>query len=565
MLGEHLQNLTVDTMSMTSSNTSFSTILSSSNSSRSITMVPTNTSLSTETNGTWIIYSGSIISGAVLLELIVVLLMVVCRKYQIRRKERIEQKHVYHVRRGERRSNFDFTGSFASRSTKNTCVVSEVEPQQQSNISYNVVTLSPSGPDEAAACRDGHTLQELKPLTGDEVTAKGQATDTQLKQKEHPKIIIEEPIPVAPNSSYEPATGKSTTRASPNFSALRQLSLGDQDTNGLNSSSAQDGAMLSLHKSSKKSGVAATSLSVDQLEVDQESDEMGQAFEVLDELQKQIHILSQSIPMLDVYGNEIVKPAAPEISRSIPTLLDMAGYEDIDTNQAQAFPMTKRKPKTKQLGVDIAGYEDLDAVRPHQAAKTRRHPATEQSDVNFGANILTNNAAASTSGSDHEKSSPLVSPHTIEPLHTGVQKKQSTRQEGGENKGEPVYSVVQKKPKAFSVSDLTEEPPPVPPMTAEALYTALQKPKKISTRYYSAIITDESLPQMAACYDRKEENPPIKASISMEQILKEEVSKSGTLSSIQQNQEMDCFRHPSTVESTYPRTYVYEDELQTDL
>jgi hypothetical protein len=141
---------------------------------------------------------------------------------------------------------------------------------------------------------------------------------------------------------------------------------------------------------------------------------------------------------------------------------------------------------------------------------------------------------------------------------------------------EPVYSVVQKKPKASSVSDLTEEPPPVPPMTAEALYTATQKPKRNNTRYYSAIITDESLPHFAAApryvYDHQEENPSIiKASISMEQILREEeASRSRTPTAlVQHSQEGDGStlhaQYPSTIETTYPTTYIYEDELQTDL
>ena len=553
------------------STTSFPTISSSNNISVSI-MISMNMTKSRESdselNRRWIIYSGGIISGVVLLELILVLLVVICRKYQIRRKERIEQEHVYHVRRGERRSNFNFMGNFVSRSSRskyqNTCVVSEVQPE--SNIAYNAITVSPSGPDEAAAYSD-----HASPLKEDKTREKKQATDleAQLKHKEYPKIIIEEPIPVGPNCSYElspPGTDKNT-RATSNFSTLPQPSLGDESTNGPR---AHAGELIPLQKPSKKTGVIGTSLSVDQLQVNQESEEMEQAYEVLDEIEKQIHILSQSIPMLDVYGNEIVKPPAPKISRSIPTLLDIAGYEDVDTvrqNQAQAFPKTERKPATEQLGVDMAGYEDLDAVRPHQTRKS----TTEQSNVGTGADFYADKVVASTS--DHDKPPSLASIHTTESVHKGVEKKKSAGQAVGENKKaeEPVYSVVQKKPKAFSVSDLTEEPPPVPPMTAEALYTAVQKPKKTNTRYYSAIITNESLPQLSARYmcNHQEENPPIKVAISMKQILKEEASRSETLSSVQPNQEGDCFtihaQHPSTDDSTYPRTYIYEDELQTDL
>lgn len=571
---------------MSSTTTSISiTIMTSMNPNMSRGLV---LNLSTES---WIIYSGGIISGVVLLELLLVLLMVICRRCQIRRKERNEQEHIYHVRRGERWSNlFDFTGKFTSRSSRstnqNTCVVSEVEPEpMNTNISNNAITDSPTGSDETAAYCDDHTSKELnlKQLKRGEVRVKKQATELQL---EHPKIIIEDPILVGPNCSYgtspSAATNK-TTRVASNFSTGRQLSLGDENTKG-QSRPTRDGEMESIQKSSKKTGVLEsskktgvleTSLSVDHLQVvDRESKDIEQAYEELDELEKQINILSQSIPMLDVFGNEIVKPTppAPKISRSIPTLLDMAGYEDVDAvrqNQARASIPKTRKPAmvTEQPGVDVAGYEDLDALRPKQRRKT----TTEQLQGNVGTGA--EEVAASTSG--HDKSPPLVSTHTMD---KDVDKKQSAVQAAGENKEktkEPVYSVVQKKPKAFSVSDLTEEqPPPVPPMTAEALYIAVQKPKKkTTTRYYSAVLTDESLPYLGATrYMRGhqgEENPPIKASISMEQILKEEASRSCTLALVQPKEQGDDStlhtQHHSSVKTTYPRTYIYEDELQTDL
>ena len=516
----------------------------------------------------WIIYSGGIISGVVLLELILVLLVVICRKYQIRRKERAEQEHVYYVKRGERRSTFDFTGNFASRATYKDSIASEVEPQSRSNIAYNVVTASniasevepqsrsniaynvvtasniasevepqsrsniaynvvsvPSSRPSAAHC-DDHTSRELETLEGDKVTAKEQAKETQSKQKEYPNIVVTGPVLVGPNSSHEvspPASDESTT--------------GDQNASTLS------GEIPPLQMKSRKIRVAGISSSVNQPQLDQES-EMEHAYEVLDELQKQIHILSQSIPMLDVFGNEVapgpskIKPAAPKISRSIPTLLDMAGYEDLDAvrpNQAQAFPKVKRKPAQVQSGID------------------------------FGTDFCANKTS--------EECPQLVPPHTTESLYTAAQKKQSITRAGiGEKTkpGEPVYSVVQKKMKAFSVSDLTEDPPPVPPMTAEALYTAVQKPKKTSTRYYSAIITNESLPQSATLYDNEEEIPPIKAPLSMDiyKQSKEEASKSGGQTQVQLNQEghsLSLHMYPTTVEGSCPSTYIYDDELQTDL
>ena len=204
----------------------------------------------------------------------------------------------------------------------------------------------------------------------------------------------------------------------------------------------------------------------------------------------------------------------------------------------------------------MAGYEDLDAARPNQ----KRMVTTKEPHIGAGADFHADKAVASTSKS-------LASTHTTQMKQGVVQ----AERENTKKTEEPVYSVVQKKPKAFSVSDLTEEPPPVPPMTAEALYTALQKPKKNTARYYSAIIPDESLPYFAAAahyrYDHQEENPPIKASISMEQILKDEGSRSRIPALVQPNQEGDDgstlhAQHPTTVD---PITYIYEDELQTDL
>lgn len=509
----------------------------------------------------WLIYSGGITAGVVLLELLLVLIVVICRKCQIRRKERIEEEHVYHVRRGDKRSKFGSRSTY----TQNTCVVSEVEPEPETNIAYNAVTVSPSGPDETAAQGDNQTLEEVKHPKGGEVREKQQATET---HKERPKLVVEEPVLVGPNCSYEPlATDKSTRATSSNFSTPHQLNLGGENTSTHDSE-------IPKPKPSKKTGGIVTSLSVDQLQVD-EKEEMEQAYKVLDEIEKQFHILSQSIPMLDVYGNEIVKPPppAPKISRSIPTLLDIAGYEDVETvkkKQAQATATKLRKPvatATQQLGVDVAGYEDIDAARPSQ----KRMVATKEPHVGAGANFYADKAVASSSS--HDKS--LASTHTMQPLHKGGERVvQAVGENTKKTENEPVYSVVQKKPKAFSVSDLTEEPPPVPPMTVEALYTAIQKPKKNTTRYYSAIIPDESLPHFAAAahykYDHQEENTSIKASISMEQILKEKASTSRTPALVEPNQEGDDgfplhAQHPSTGETTYPITYTYEDELQTDL
>ena len=195
-------------------------------------------------------------------------------------------------------------------------------------------------------------------------------------------------------------------------------------------------------------------------------DKTAHAYDAIDELQKQIHILSQSIPTLDLYGYEDldkVKPA-PKTSRSIPML-------------------------------DVAGYEDLDAVRPKQAQILPKRPLIKTQDVNFGfgfhlyEDITERKKERKNLGAaiDAGECPPLVPPRTIESLYTAVQKKPRsstvTYAAGEKNKMklETLYSAVQKRPtKSSSTTDLTETPPPVPPLTVEAMYTAVQKPRKRS-------------------------------------------------------------------------------------
>lgn len=201
------------------------------------------------------------------------------------------------------------------------------------------------------------------------------------------------------------------------------------------------------------------------LKVDQSSDsEMIHAYDAIDELQKQIHILSQSIPTLDLYGYEDldkVKPT-PKASRSIP-VLDVAGYEDLDAMKPAQKQAVPKKEPTKMnyadLGFDTHFYESIKE-------KKGRH--------SLGAAL------------DIDENPPSVPARTIESMYTAVKKKPKSSTIAahgatGQNKNKKLEEFYSPSKKSSSTIDLFEAPPPVPPLTVEALYTEVQKPKKSST------------------------------------------------------------------------------------
>ncbi len=189
-----------------------------------------------------------------------------------------------------------------------------------------------------------------------------------------------------------------------------------------------------------------------------ESSEMTHAYDAIDELQKQIHILSQSIPTLDLYGYEDldkIKPA-PKASRSIPVL-------------------------------DVVGYEDLDATKPAQ----KMNYADVDFDNHFYESITEKKVGRHSLGAvlDVDESPPSVPARTIASMYTAVQKKPKSSTmaahaaTGGEkeNKAKKLEVLCSTSKKSSSTTNLSEAPPPVPPLTVEAFYTAVQKPKKKST------------------------------------------------------------------------------------
>ena len=200
-------------------------------------------------------------------------------------------------------------------------------------------------------------------------------------------------------------------------------------------------------------------------DLDDDGNDMTHAYDVIDELQKQIHILSQSIPTLDLYGYEDldkIKPStAPKASKSIPAL-DAAGYEDLDTVKPKEIPKRQQTPRDPTL----LGVADA-------SAKGR---------YSLGAAL----------DMDDDRP-PLVPPHTIESLYTAVQKKPRsstvTREAAADEERKRTWQMETRhtlggngQKKSTSTTDLLEAPPPLPPMTVDALYTAVRKEEKGTTK-----------------------------------------------------------------------------------
>ncbi len=236
-----------------------------------------------------------------------------------------------------------------------------------------------------------------------------------------------------------------------------QLSSLQALTNGQNAANSDPSA-----SSGKLDNKPSFSLEVDQ------SSEMAHAYDAIDELQKQIHILSQSIPTLDLYGYEDldkVKPT-PKASRSIP-ILDVASYEDLDAMKPTQKQVVPKEQQTKMnhadLGFDTHFYESI-------TEKKGRH--------SLGAVL------------DRDESPPSVPARTIESMYTAVKKKPKSStiaahgRATGENKNKKLEEFYSTSKKSI---DLFEAPPPVPPLTVAALYTTVQKPKKSSTAKNNAM------------------------------------------------------------------------------
>ena len=226
--------------------------------------------------------------------------------------------------------------------------------------------------------------------------------------------------------------------------------------------------------------------------VDHSSDsEMTHAYDAIDELQKQIHILSQSIPTLDLYGYEDldkVKPA-PKPSRSIPIL-------------------------------DVAGYEDLDAMKPAQKQATPRIQVNYTDlglDNHFYESITEKKAGRHSLGAVVNESPPSVPTRTIESMYTAVQKKPKSSTIAahaaiggeGENKAKKLEAFYSTSKKSSSTTNLVEPQPPVPSLTVEAFYTAVQKPKKRTPVKSSATPAEGGPPPLPPKGETEESAPTV--------------------------------------------------------
>ena len=309
-----------------------------------------------------------------------------------------------------------------------------------------------------------------------------------------------------------------------------QLSSLQAIANGQNSDNNRD-------KNDPSAGSGKLNKKPVSLEVDQSS-EMAHAYDAIDELQKQIHILSQSIPTLDLYGYEDldkVKPT-PKSSRSIPTL-DVAGYEDLDAvvKPAQKQPIPKRQLNYTDIGFDSHFYESI------MEKKAGRH--------SLGAVL------------DVEESPPSVPARTIESMYTAVQKKPKSstiaaHAATGEKKAKRLEELYSTSKKSSSTTDLFEVPPPVPPLTVEAFYTAVQKPKKRPAAKSSARPGERDSPLLPPKGNIEENSPtvPPKTVASMYTVVqKQPKAKKAT------NVEVPTFEFeevpppipPKTVEEAY--------------
>ena len=307
-----------------------------------------------------------------------------------------------------------------------------------------------------------------------------------------------------------------------------QLSSLQVISNGQNSDSKNKTASSA---SSRKLNNKPVSLVVDQ------SSEMAHAYDAIDELQKQIHILSQSIPTLDLYGYEDLDKAkpTPKVSRSIP-ILDVAGYEDLDAvKPAQKQAVPKRQMNYADLGFDSHFYESI-------TEKKGRH--------SLGAVL------------DVGESPPSVPERTIESMYAAVLKKPKSSTTvahavTGESKAKKLQDFYSTSKKSSSTIDLFETPPPVPPLTVEAFYTAVQKPKKRSTAKSSAMPGEEGgCPPLPPKGDIEENAPtvPPKTIASMyTAVLKQPKAKKATDTEVPtfEFEEVPPPIPPKTVEEAY--------------
>ena len=389
----------------------------------------------------WITYTAGIITGIVLFEIILLLLVVICRKQQIRKEEK-EEGHVFIVRKYTRRDSNSSESNPWSSATQNPHLLhhrDKLELQRPEIGTQCHTGVSPAGTpgtvhdvDHSASIAIGNKI-ESDPKRNEESSQ----SDTNNQDRD---------IVTHVGAKEETVDYEGEIIDSDQHNTRRLMPIATLKAN-ITSSNTAGNIMLELHNRDRdiplgqqlKLSATTNRMCVNNLKPGRSNDDMERAYEELDELQKQIHILSQSIPTLDLYGYEDVdkiKPV-PKASRSIPTLLDSAGFEDVDR-----------------------GYPKKNIMVPKRDLATAKH------------------------GSDYpsDKIAPTHVEKSALPLPVGVTVERKTSRE-------PVYSVVQKRKKASSTSDLVssdtaEIPPPVPPQTAEALYTAatVGQPRNVSTQ-----------------------------------------------------------------------------------
>ena len=377
----------------------------------------------------WISSSAGIIIGIILLEIVFLLIVIICRKHQISKKEKAEEQNVFIVRKLPLNRSESYDLIKAAQKSKN---------DPSNSVTTTSVTVAP------VDTHHDHTSNE--PCSRSSAEGEGKVVDTvQERQPEQP---------LRQGSRQTDPAARMSTFGHP-VSAWEDIEGGDNGhTQASDSNPKQKTSDSKVKPSHHDVQPQASNVNMEfQMPVADNSgglkkleSESKCVFDELDALQHEMRILSQSIPMLDTHTYEkVTLKQTPKVSKSIPTLLDTDGYEDLDHVRAQT---TKVPPRQR----DCTKTERIDDTSVHklQTASARSEEFLQSA---FSQN----------------------QPQTTAALH----KAKSVDNELGGKRVEPVYSVVQKRPKQVKATREEEGaeplPPPVPPQTDRMFYTA-QKP-----------------------------------------------------------------------------------------
>ena len=382
----------------------------------------------------WISYSAGIIAGIALLEIIFLLVVIICRKQQINKKEKAEEQNVFIVRRLPQNRSEIYAPRKASQESKK---------DPQSSVKTMSVTVAPFDNEcDPQTNNEPHTLSTVGSTNG-----RGSVREASLEERQirHPQMNSHKLAdPAARMSTFgHPVAAWEDIHDSGNGLKLegdRSIQKVSHPNISLSSQIDVQTTAGPVMKKKYLQRVVDNSDSNKEDEVDTEC-----VFDELDELQQQMRILSQSIPVLDAHNyDKVTIRSTPKVSRSIPTLLDTEGYKDLD----------RGKPKGST-----------------QAPNLREFGKSKPVVANTSAHKLKTGVSCSEEFLQSSSQNTVDSQNTIT-LH----KAQSVELmlDGRKADLEPVYSIVQNKRSKDKATG--EEPSPIPPgQTDDVFYTAAQE------------------------------------------------------------------------------------------